>query len=93
MSLQGLPVVQLPGPSGGVTGGGGASVGSGQVLSQLALTDTEDGIGYAVRLIDGQLRVVGTTNGEALSQLVMLEGSTAYVIKLVGGQFQIVGTL
>lgn len=76
MSLQGLPVVQLPGPSGGVTGGGGASVGSGQVLSQLALTDTEDGIGYAVRLIDGQLRVVGTTNGEALSQLVMLDGFT-----------------
>lgn len=75
-----------PGPAG--TGG----TGTGQALAQIVMADTVDGIGYAIRLVDGQLRVVGVSNGEALSQLVMIEGGTSYIVKLVGGQLQIVGT-
>lgn len=75
-----------PGPSG--TGG----TGTGQALSQIVMTDTVDGVGYAMRLVDGQLVVVGVSNGEALSQLVMIEDGVSHILKLVGGQIQVVGT-
>lgn len=75
-----------PGPAG--SGGGGLS----GVLSQFVITDAVSGTPTVIRLVDGQLAAVGTSNGESLSQIVMSEGGTNYVIKLISGQLVVVGT-
>lgn len=68
------------------------SILSGSALAQIVMTDSNDGIAYILKLVDGQIRVVGTSNGESLSQLVLSDGGTDYVVKLVGGQLIVTGT-